>query len=157
MVIGWTFHTSGVLMLRCLAVITTVFRLCVHLLCPLLSAANTSHAPIISIFFSCQIHQVPLHNSLYWRKKRGEHKGKIYSSLQIESFLANLSKKERRSIIKMHRVDHEKQNPGFWRQALPSYEIILFPVCGSTKVNEPPGQEGVLLSLRWAGILQVRS
>lgn len=50
--------------------------------------------------------------------------------------------------MKIHKVDRVKQNPGLCRQVLPSYEIILFPVCSSTKVKEPLGQEGVLLTLR---------
>lgn len=74
LVIGWTCHTRGVLMLRCLTVITTDSGFAWPALPPL-SAPNTPHSPITTPFFSWgQRNQVSL-NRVFILKKGKKERG----------------------------------------------------------------------------------
>ena len=69
-VIGWTFHTRGVLMLRCLTVITTGFRLCVACSAPVICHKHTTLTKHHYFFFSwSQINQVPSNRFFILKKE----------------------------------------------------------------------------------------
>ena len=98
-VIGWTFHTRGVLMLRCLTVITKGFRLCVACSAPVICHKHTTLTKHHYFFFSWgQINQVSSNRFFILKKgnkKRG-HKGRLGPLCKLNTSRLSLAKKKKK-------------------------------------------------------------